>query len=158
MLKAFFEKLAVTQNPPVFCRWDQFARLETNLFGEITSLDGGNNGLDVGRESTTTRVQIETFIREVNSMPASIISPKSAQSLRFRALRSILWMMTPCIFPSRSSLSISLKTGRPVCEALSRSSNQRVIVSPCAAAYRSIAVRCSGSDTLASGTGARCSI
>src|SRR5206468_2219873 len=52
------------------------------------------------------------------SIPWSMSSPRSAQSLRFRALRSILWMMTPSAFPCLRSLSIWLKTRRPRLDAV----------------------------------------
>src|SRR5579859_1118678 len=81
------------------------------------------------------------------STPASMRSPRSAQSFRFRAPRSILWITRPRARPRRSSLIIRVNTGRPRFAALSRSSNHFTMLNAYRWPYCTIASFCSCSET-----------
>src|SRR2546429_2222943 len=74
-------------------------------------------------------------------------SAMSAQSLRLRAPRSILWMMIPVDFFDLSRFTSLVKTGRPRLAALTCSSNHSATVIPRLDAYSNMARRCSWRET-----------
>ena len=117
------------------------------LLAKVANVVRCNDGLDIGRQTATTRMKVEALCRKVDINTRISEFTNFAQSAKLRAERSILCMTTPLARFWRSCLIMVLKMGRPFFAAVSFSSNHLVISMSLRSAKAQIASLCASSDT-----------